>query len=334
MGIDEVVIKIISKVTTEYEEVDANKLRCILEKILSDYEIKPMTKELTTTATDMQDKIYLYVASKKIDGVKVSTLKNYVLHLKRFAKFINKNVKDIETMDIRRYLAYLMQQLHLKDTTLETEKSILKSFFSWLTDEEYIAKSPAKKIKATKINRRLRNALDDEKLERLRDACKTPRQRALVEFFFSTGCRLSEVVSLNISDLNWNECTFRVTGKGNKERNAGFSKKARLYLKKYLASRADMSCQALFVSEKKPYGRLKNRAIEKEFHKIQAQAHMDESIYPHLMRHTMATMGLKSGMRIETIQKLLGHSNISTTEIYAEVADETVKEEYRKYLVQ
>lgn len=229
---------------------------------------------------------------------------------------------------------HVIIQNSLKNTSIETEKSILKSFFGWLEDEEYIVKSPARKIKPTKVEKRLRNALDDEELEKLRDACKTPRQRALLEFIFSTGCRLSEVVNVNISDINWDECSLKVIGKGNKEREVQFSKKARLYLKKYLASRGDISNPSLFITERKPFHRLGKRAIEREIAKIAEQAGMNKAVYPHLLRHTMATMGLRAGMPLPTVQKLLGHSDPATTEIYAEISNDMVKEEYRKYLIQ
>jgi integrase/recombinase XerD len=276
----------------------------------------------------------MFLATKKLDGLSDISIYNYGLHLRRFSQFITKNVADITTMDIRRYLAYLMQQYKLKNTSIETEKSVLKSFFNWMEDEEYILKSPARKIKPTKIEKRLRKALDDEELERLRDACKTPRQRALLEFLFSTGCRLSEVAGVDIAHVNWNECNLKVIGKGNKEREVQFSKKSKVYLKKYLSSRGDISNPALFITERKPYSRMGNRAVEREIAKIAEQAGMDKSVYPHLLRHTMATMGLRAGASLQTIQTLLGHDSPATTEIYAEISNETVKEEYRKHLIQ
>jgi integrase/recombinase XerD len=156
----------------------------------------------------------------------------------------------------------------------------------------------------------------------------------LLEFIFSTGCRLSEVAGVDITAIDWGECSLKVIGKGNKQREVQFSKKARLYMKKYIASRGDISSPALFITERQPYSRMGNRAIEREISKIAEQAGIDKSIYPHLLRHTMATMGLRSGASIQTIQTLLGHESVATTEIYAEVSNESVKEEYRKYMVQ
>lgn len=333
MCIDEIVVKIIGKTTLACPEVDQLKLRSILEDVLYDYDIQPKCTAIALKA-NMNEKIAMFLACKKLDGLSGLTIDSYKLHLLRFSRCMNKNVEDITTVDIRRYLAYLMQQYKLKDTSIETEKSILKSFFNWLEDEEIITKNPARKIKPTKVEKRLRKALDDEELERLRDACETPRQRALFEFLFSTGCRLSEVVNVDIADIDWNECYLKVIGKGNKEREVEFSKKTRLYLKKYIASRGDISNPALFTTERRPYHRLGNRAIEREIAKIAEQAGLEKAVYPHLLRHTMATMGLRSGASLTTIQKLLGHSNPSTTEIYAEISNDIVREEYRKHMVQ
>lgn len=239
MCIDEIVVKIVGKATLECPEIDQIKLRNIVEEVLYDYDIQPKTKALVTMS-DMPELIAMFLACKKLDGLSELTIKSYQWHLMRFARVVNKKVADVTTMDIRRFLAYLMQKLKLKDTSIETEKSILKSFFNWLEDEEYIVKSPARKIRPTKTGKRLRKALNIEELERLMDACKTPRQRALLEFLFSTGCRLSEVTNVNLSDINWSEKSLKVIGKGNKERKVLFSDKAKLYLKKYLASRGDI----------------------------------------------------------------------------------------------
>lgn len=333
MFVDEVILKIISRITAEYMEIDTQKLRGMLEEVLSEYEIKPMSKALTTTS-DIQEKIFLYLTSKKIDGLSKETIDNYKLHLVRFSTFIKKKTQDITSMDIRVFLATLEKVKKLKSTTLATEVSILKSFFSWLENEEYIDKSPMRKIKTPKTEKRLRKALNTEELEILRDACETPRQRALLEFLFSTGCRLSETVNINLSDINWVEKSLKVIGKGNKERKVFFSDKAKIYLRKYLKSRGDISCTALFTTERKPYHRLGNRGVEKEIKKIAMQADFDKSVYPHLLRHTMATLGLQSGASLTTIQTLLGHSDPATTEIYAEISNDTVKEEYQKHLIQ
>jgi integrase/recombinase XerD len=209
----------------------------------------------------------------------------------------------------------------------------LKSFFGWLELEEYIPKDPTRKLKAYKLPKRLRKSLTVEELEMLRDSCKTLRERSILEWIFSTGCRLSEVINTDIDDLNFKDYSVRVIGKGNKEREVYFSPKAKLYLDKYLASRKD-SCPALFVTLRKPIHRLGARGIQKEVDKIAVKAGFDKAVFPHLLRHTMATLGVQSGAKLTTIQHLLGHDDPSTTQIYAETSLEEVRLEYKQHLIQ
>ena len=167
---------------------------------------------------DIQDKIILFLASKKIDGLSDKSLYNYKLQLARFSSYMQKDIDKIETMDIRMFLGYLSKQNNLKQTSLSTTISILKSFFNWLEQEEYILKSPMRKIKQPKKQKNLRKAFTIEELEVLRNACKTLRERALLEFIFSTGCRLSEISNIKIKDINWSNYSLKVIGKGSKER--------------------------------------------------------------------------------------------------------------------
>ncbi|WP_096636457.1 site-specific tyrosine recombinase/integron integrase [Clostridium cochlearium] len=328
---EELIIKIIGKLSLEYPDINQHKVREILYECINNYEIT--ARETALVASDIPDKAQMYLAIKKLDGLSEKTLYNYKLHLEKFADTIVKPVNMITTNDIRIYLAMLSRSKNLKQTTLGTEISILKSFFGWLFNEEYIEKNPMIKIKSPKKEKRLRKSLNVEELERLRDACKTLRERALLEFLFSTGCRLSELVSINISDIDWNTQSLRIIGKGKKERIIYFSPKAKLYLKKYLNSRIDNNT-ALFVASKMPYNRLGNRSVQREISKISKRAGFTKSIFPHLLRHTMATLALQSGAALTTVQKLLGHEDPGTTEIYAEISDENVKQEYRKYLIQ
>lgn len=330
---EEITLKVIGKVTLLYPNINQNELRNILTEVLNNYEIT--AKEKGLIASDIPDRAMMYLAIKKLDGLSAKTLYNYKLHLEKMSGYIVKPVRLITTNDLRIYLAQLTKASNIKQTTLSTEISILKSFFSWLANEEIIPKDPMKKIKAPKIPIRLRNALNVEELERLRDACKTTRERALLEFIYSTGCRVSEVSDVNLSDINWNIKSLKVIGKGSKERAVYFSDKAKLYIEKYLKSRKDkLNNPALFICSKKPYNRLGTRSIEKEINKIATAANFDKSVFPHLLRHTMATLALKSGASLTTIQKLLGHSDPGTTEIYAEISDDTVQQEYNKFLIQ
>ncbi|BDB02157.1 site-specific tyrosine recombinase/integron integrase [Clostridium botulinum] len=322
---DEVVIKLVGKLSMEFEEIDQLKARTIIEEVLYKYRVLP--EETGLVASDIEEKLQIYLASKKLDGLSIKTLKNYRYNLIIFADHLRKPLGTISTMDLRMFLAARCK--NMKSTSTNGQISILKSFFGWLTDEEYISKNPAKKLKQTKEPKRLRHAMTEEEIELLRQACKTEREKALIEFLITTGCRLSEVVGINKDDLNWNEMSLNVIGKGNKERKVYFSTKAKILLKKYLLARSDENI-ALFVTSKKPHGRLGGRSVQREIKKIADRAGINKSIYPHLFRHSFATSKLNAGMPLPVIQHLMGHENPATTQIYAELSEENIKHEYKK----
>jgi integrase/recombinase XerD len=322
---DEVVIKLVGKLTLEFPEIDQLKVRAITEEVLYKYDILP--QETSLVASDIEEKIQIYLATKKLDGLSSKTLMNYKYNLAIFAEYLRKPLVAINTMDLRMYLANRCKDM--KQTSINGQITILKSFFSWLANEEYIPKNPMLKIKRTKEPKRLRHAMSEKEIEFLRQSCKTIRQEALVEFLISTGCRLSEIVSVNIDDINWHEMSLFVIGKGDKERKVYFNTKTEILLKKYLATRKGDS-EALFVASKFPFNRLGGRSIEREIKKIALAAGMDKSIYPHLFRHSFATHKLNSGMPLPVIQHLMGHENASTTQIYAELNEENIRHEYKK----
>jgi len=328
---EEITIKIIGKMSLEYPETDQLWVRSMVDNILNNYEIT--SRETGLIKTDIPERAMMYLAIKKLDGLSPHTLYNYRLQLQNFYKKVMKPVSMITTVDIRMYLVQRSADNNLKQTSIGTLISTLKSFFSWLVMEEIILKNPMSKIKTPKCPKRLREPLSLGELERLRDACTTLRQRAILEFLFSTGCRLSETTNVSLQDIDWEDLSLKVIGKGDKQRLVYLSEKARLYIKKYINSRHD-KCEALFVSQKFPHGRLGNRSVEVEFDIIGAAAGFDKSIFPHLLRHTMATIAFRSGAAITSVQKILGHDSLATTQIYVDVSDLTVQTEYRKFLNQ
>lgn len=326
---EEVTVKLTGKLTLALPNLEQLKIRNIIDEVLVNYEVHPIENHLIVS--DIEEKIQYFLAVKKLDGMSKSTLYNYKLQLLKFAEYIHKPVASITVMDIRMYLA-TVSRANIRKTTLNNKISILKTFFRWLESEEMIIKNPMKKIKNIKVDKHLRKALTQDELELLRDSCKTTRQRAILEFLFSTGCRLSEMVNVNIEDIKWDKSELNVIGKGNKERTVYLSSKAKLYLKKYLKERESIVNPALFITSKYPHTRLGNRSVEREINKIGYQAGFTKSIYPHLVRHTTATLALSSGMSITSIQHLLGHEDINTTLIYSQIDNTSVKEEYKKYL--
>jgi integrase/recombinase XerD len=326
---DDAISRIIARTKVEMTGVDQDALRVIMEDVLSSYDVT--LKEGLEAVTDLPEKIKLYQDAKRLDGLSEKTLKNNAYHLNRFAKFLQKKVAAITTIDLRKFLAHLMETRNLKNTTLESEKSILKAFFAWLEEEEYIGKNPAKKIKPTKVDKRIRKALTLEELELMRDACTTTRQRCMFELFYSTGVRLDELHSVDIGHLNWQDNSIRVIGKGNKERVVYFSDRAKIYLKRYIAERGMLGTDALFITSRKPHARMGHKSIQNEIKAIARAAGISKSVYPHLLRHSFATQGLKSGMSLNVIHDLLGHEKLDTTLIYARTDQETAQYEYKKY---
>lgn len=299
-----------------------------LNEILKGYTI---LREADEEKSDLKKRISYYLGAKRIDGLSPRTLANYKYTLDMFSDRVNKSVSKITADDIRGYISYLSEARGLRETSLQTHISVLRAFFSWLLMEERIKKNPMLKIRSLKLDKKnARQALSVEELERLRDACKGYREKALVEFLVSTGCRLSEVAQLNVADLDFNNRSVTVTGKGNKERPLYFSIRARLMLQEYIKERK--GGEGLFVSSKTPYLPLKPRAIQRIIHGLSVRAGLDARVHPHLLRHTFATHALNSGMDVTAIQQLLGHENISTTQIYAAMNEDVIRHQYNKYV--
>ncbi|WP_461206905.1 site-specific tyrosine recombinase/integron integrase [Clostridium sp. DL1XJH146] len=322
---DEVVIKLIGKLTLEFPNIDQLKARIIVDEVLYDYDILPQEKSLV--ASDVEEKMQIFLATKKLDGLSLETLKGYQYDLLILAQFIIKPVAAITTIDLRRFLAQRCGSL--KKSSTNGQITMLKTFFGWLADEGYIPNNPAKKLKKVKQPKRVRQALSKKEIEQIRFACITERDRALVEFMYSTGCRLSELVKTNVSDINWNERTLFVVGKGDKEREISFDAKAELYIQKYLDSRKDNN-DALFVATKGNHNRLGGRSIERDIEKIARRAGISKPVSPHVFRHSFATHMLNSGVPMHIVQEWLGHSSVATTQIYAVADRENLIYEHRR----
>lgn len=308
--------------------IDQRQLFARISGTVSLYEVKEL--ENFSYHPDIEDKIELYLAAKKLEGLSPKTIKDYRLKLGTFAKHINKLVGDISTNDIRMYLGLY----HDKNmaSTIDSKLSTLKSFFSWLQEEEMIVKDPAKKIKPVKGNSRLRTALTVEELELMREACESLRERALVEFLYATGCRLDEVHKLDKDDVNWNSLTATVIGKGDKERRVYVSPKTKIHMNKYFLNRKDNE-DCLFCTERRPFKRLGHRAIQEIIQAVGERAGIKKRVHPHLLRHTLATFMVNNGADLITIQKILGHEQLGTTQIYTKLSDENIQNEYRKHLI-
>lgn len=307
--------------------IHVEKTKSTLSLMMREYHVTKI--EQNETHPDLVEKIQMYLSAKQLEGLSSVTLEGYELELNLFANKVKKRVENITTSDIR---VYLGENNKLKMSTIGRKLSVIKSFFGWLTSEEWIQRDPSTKLKTPKTEKRNPKALSIEQLEMLREACKTERQRALIEVLYATGCRLSEVSQLNIDDINQQTMSCTVIGKGNKEREVYFSFKAMYHLNKYLKSRSDEN-EALIVRQRKPYTRLSKRMIQSEVDKIAKRAGLDKKVSPHTMRHTFATLTLNNGAELSAVQELLGHSSSETTLRYARITEERKREQHKKYLV-
>ena len=322
---NEVIIKLVGKLTLEFPTIDQLKVRRIAEEVMYKYDITSTETALVTS--DAPQKIQLYLACKKLDGLSVKTLKGYKQDLEIFSRYIRKPLSNVNTMDLRMFLAVRCEKL--KATSTNTQISHLKSFFGWLFGEEYIPKNPTSQLKQTKVPKILRHPLSDEEVENLRQVCIKDRDKALIEFLVSSGARLSEAISIDIDDIDFHEMSLFVVGKGSKERKIYFTVKAKILLKRYIKNRKGIN-KALFIAEKFPFQRIGDRAIESSIKKVAKAANFDKSVFPHLFRHSFATHSLNAGMSLPILQKIMGHSDPGTTMVYAELSDENVRHAVRR----
>lgn len=297
-------------------------------KIMREYDVQTAQ---VYDRSNLPRRVEAFLAAKRIDGCRPKTIKGYRERLKLFMTQCSKPVQQITTDDLREYLAYLVDERHLMDNSVQAHINTLRSFFSWLVDEDNIRKSPMRKIKSLKIDKlRSRHPLTAEQLELVRDGCRGYKEKALVEFLVSSGCRVSEVAGLRVDDIDWRDRKCKVIGKGNKERTVYFSVRAKLMLQLYIAEHR--GGEALFASSRAPYEPLTDRGIEKMISKLGKRIGMERPLYPHLMRHTFASHALNCGMELTIIQHLLGHSDPKTTLIYAEIDPIRVQYEYNRMI--
>ena len=271
-----------------------------------------------------------FLTAKEVEGCSLSTLQYYEDTLARALATIGKPIGVMASDDLRRYLNDYEVTRHTSKVTIDNIRRIMSSFFSWLEDEDYIVKSPVRRIRRVKTAQVTREVFSDEELEALRGACESKRDLAIVDLLASTGMRVGELVRLNKGDINFHERECLVTGKGNKQRPVYFDARAKLHLIEYLASRADAS-SALFVSLGPSGRRITVGAVELRLRNLGRVSGV-QCVHPHKFRRTLATHAIDKGMPIEQVQKLLGHAKIETTMHYAMVNQNNVKASHRRYL--
>lgn len=306
------------------------QLGSVLLQVLSNYTLMQDGDKVQTDIVTNNRLLEIFLAAKLVEGCSAKTIKYYETTVRQLFRYMPKAVKEYTTDDLRAYLAVFQKKHKSSKVTIDNIRRIFSSFFSWLEDEDFILKSPVRRIHKVKTGEQVKEVISDENLERLRDNCTCPRDLAIIDMLASTGMRVGELVKLNRNDVNFTERECIVFGKGNKERVVYFNARAKLHLQEYLATRRDKN-PALFVSLDKPHARLQISGVEMRLRDLGRNLKIPR-IHPHKFRRTLATTAIDKGMPVEQVQTLLGHVKIDTTMRYAMVNQTNVKLSHRKFL--
>ena len=310
------------------DNVQSMQLQQVLEQVLFRYEVSQ--KSGMTEDGDQDELVKKFLAAKRIEGCSEKTLKYYQTTIEAMFNEIPKGARHIQTDDLRSYLTEYQSKNGSSRVTIDNIRRILSSFFSWLEDENYILKSPVRRIHKVKTTVSVKETYTDEELETLRDNCTELRDLAMIDMLASTGMRVGEMVLLNKADINFNERECVVFGKGDKERVVYFDARTKIHLQSYLTSRTDED-PALFVTIRAPHKRITIGGVETRLRKMEQDLNIHK-VHPHKFRRTLATMAIDKGMLIEQLQQLLGHQRIDTTLQYAMVKQSNVKMAHKKFL--
>ena len=318
--------KLVNILNEMAEYLNISQMKKLQEVLLRNFSEEKVNKEIISN----DEYLSLFLDAKKIEGCSERTLQYYYVTVKRMFESIKTPIRKITTDEIRHYLVDYQKINNCSKVTVDNVRRNVSSFFSWLEEEDYILKSPMRRIHKIKVKQQVKEIISDEVIERLRDSCGCVRDLAMIDLLYSTGMRVGELVKLNISDVDFEARECVVFGKGDKERRVYFDAKAKLHLQNYLSIRAD-SNPALFVTLDVPHDRLKISGVEIRLRNLGRNLNL-EKIHPHKFRRTMATRAIDKGMPIEQVQRLLGHAKIDTTMQYAMVNQNNVKSSHQKYI--
>lgn len=324
---EKIINEVLQQMLSCLDNMQLQKLKQSMEHVLFDCDISRKDKN---PEDDSLVLIESFLSAKRIEGCSEKTIKYYKSTIEIMHSTISKGVRHIQTEDLRNYLTNYQQKNNSSKVTIDNIRRILSSFFSWLEDEDYIIKSPVRRIHKVKTTTNVKETYSDEELENMRDACEELRDLAIIDMLVSTGMRIGEMVGLNITDINFNERECVVLGKGDKERVVYFDARTKIHLQNYIDSREDEN-NALFVSLKAPFDRIKIGGIEARLRQLGKDLNIHK-VHPHKFRRTLATMAIDKGVPIEQLQQLLGHKRIDTTLQYAMVKQSNVKNAHRKYI--
>ena len=320
---DEKIVLILNEMSEYLSISQMKKLQEVILKTLSENE----AEKVEISNSDFLD---MFLDAKRIEGCSERTIQYYRVTVEHLLANTETNVRKITTEEIRGYLADYQKINGCSNVTIDNIRRNIASFFSWLEEEDYVLKSPMKRIHKIKTKTVVKSVITDEGIERLRDNCKEIRDLAIIDLLYSTGIRVGELVNLNVNDIDLEGRECIVYGKGDKERRVYFDAKAKIHLKEYISGRRDEN-EALFVTLDSPHDRLKISGVEIRLRQLGRRLEMDR-VHPHKFRRSMATRAIDKGMPIEQVQKILGHSQIDTTMQYAMVNQSNVKTSHQKYM--
>ena len=306
-----------------------SELKTVLQNVLCEYRVEPENQEVMVLDDSWRDDLESYLMAKALEGKSVATLKRYRYELNRLLSYVNKAVEKIRPGDISGYMRAYKRVRRISNQTLKNIRAVFSSFFGWLRDRDRVRKNPMAQVEQIKVEKKIRKPYSDTEREKMLRNCRTLRDKAMLEFLYSTAVRVSELAALNISDVRFGTRDMIVFGKGAKERVVYLNERSNLYLLEYLEGRTD-SNPALFVSERYPHERLTKSGIEDIVRKTGRKVGVHA--FPHRFRRTAATNALNRGMPVQEVAKLLGHSKLETTMEYCTVEQESVKFHHGKYL--
>lgn len=317
--------------------------------VLEDYEVEMRKTDLSVRNEDRNNMLLQkFIVAKTVKGCTDRTLRTYAYTLKKILENINKTADEITADDVRIYLAVRQKRDGISKGYADTELRYMRSFFGFLSDEGLIEYNPVKKIEKIRGEKKKKKAFSEMEIEKIRDSCRTKREKCVVEMLFSTGCRVSELVAMKISEVEGDKII--VHGKGNKDRTVYLNAKAVVALKNYLEERKDKNPYIFpggyFASPQKgkpalwytnpenvtPDKHSEPSTIESMIRRTGKRAGV-KNTHPHRFRRTCATMALRHGMPLMTVSKMLGHESVATTQIYLDLDEREVEQAHRKYVV-
>ena len=326
-----VISEIVRQMLPYLDNAQVERLMEVLQHCLWSVEVADIPDGVKLECRESNaDLLGMFLSAKRVEGCSEKTIRYYESSLNRLFAEVSAHATHMTTDMLRRYLSEYQKRSMCSKANIDNIRRILSSFFAWLEDENYILKSPVRRIHKIRSCKTVKETYTDEALETMRDECGNLRDLAMIDLLASTGMRVGELVHLNREDIDFENRECVVFGKGSKERPVYFDARTKLHLKSYLDGRDDDN-PALFVSLLCPHERLKISGVELRLRKLGRRLGIAK-VHPHKFRRTLATKAIDKGMPIEQVQRLLGHAKIDTTMQYAMVNQNNVKISHRKFI--